>query len=359
MAVTRTLGSFLTKVSQRYFRLWPRTATERQLRRLVRSGVHLTHLGGKRAPDLDGIYSPNYDEAVVRRYIQEQFLDHAEDWAQRYNCAAYFGVLLRDALANAHVGFTQRQQFHRILDVGSGSGNTIFPLLELFPHSFVLASDLSVAMLKVLRKGLLAKHGQLPCALLQLNAEDLLFAAETFDFVVGGAVLHHMIHPDRTIAGCARALKKGGCAIFFEPFEEGCVLVRDCCEAVINSAQSDSLAPEVRQFLAAWMHDIDVRKQQDKPLELMERLDDKWLFRRSYFEHLARAHGFAECLITSLAGEVPSYEKYVESLLKVGLQRERDALPSWAWEVVRAFEKQVPEETRRTSLIEGCIIFKR
>jgi ubiquinone/menaquinone biosynthesis C-methylase UbiE len=368
MADTRTLRSYLTKralralvrrVNRGWIRIKPRTETERHLRRLIEQDVDLVNLGGKEGPDLEGIFAPNYDEFEVGRYIQGQFLEHAEDWAKRYEASAYFGSLIRDALATAAVTFRQRQRPSRILDLGSGSGNTIFPLLELFPRSFVVASDLSVAMLKVLRAGLLAKYHKLRCALLQLNAEDLFFVDQSFDFVVGGAVLHHMIYPDRTIAGCARVLKPGGYAIFFEPFEEGCVLVRNCCEAVVNDSRSDSLSPEVRQFLPAWMYDVDVRKQQDKPLALMKRLDDKWLFRKSYFEDLARAHGFAECTIHPLGGEAPSCEKYVESLLHVGLQKQRDALPPWAWETIRATEERIPEATRRESLIEGCIIFKR
>ena len=45
------------------------------------------------------------------------------------------------------------------------------------------------------------------------------------DLAVGAAILHHILDPAKVLASCHRALKPGGWAIFFEPFEAGNTIV--------------------------------------------------------------------------------------------------------------------------------------
>jgi ubiquinone/menaquinone biosynthesis C-methylase UbiE len=62
-----------------------------------------------------------------------------------------------------------------ILDLGSGAGNTVFPLLDLYPNATLIASDLSIPLLRALRRKQVAEYGQRDCRVMQLNAEELVF----------------------------------------------------------------------------------------------------------------------------------------------------------------------------------------
>lgn len=156
---------------------------------------------GDSNPALRGIFSPLYDQETVDHYVHALFQKNAQDYAERFTDTAYFLRLLSDAFSRIERRAEKRGDF-RILDIGSGAGNTIFPLFTLCPDALVIASDLSLDLL-VLLKEALAKTER-SCALLQLNVEELDFLPGSFDLVVGSAVLHHLFAPEKMFAGCAR-----------------------------------------------------------------------------------------------------------------------------------------------------------
>src|SRR5439155_21417989 len=146
----------------------------------------------------------------------------------------YFRHLIETALQR--IGLDPRS-INSVLDIGSGAGNSVLPILELCPHAFVVASDLSIELLALL-KGAIEEQGHIErCALVQLNAEDLDFHAESFDLVVGAAILHHLFAPDETIRRCGTILKRGGFALFFEPFETGNLVLRMIYHSILNEAR--------------------------------------------------------------------------------------------------------------------------
>jgi ubiquinone/menaquinone biosynthesis C-methylase UbiE len=320
-----------------------------------REVVDLGDEGGDR---VRGIFSPCYEDTTVRKYIQAQFLDHAATYAKKYDAVDLFKSYLQTAFQTIGLGPEKRRGL-TILDIGSGSGNTIFPLLELCPNSSVIGSDLSLEMMILLKQALLRQGRDANCYLLQLNAEELDFRPATFDLIVGGAILHHLFHPDRAIAGCAAILKKGGHAIFFEPFAEGFIELRDCYAEILADPRSTGLSDQVRNFFQAMITDINVRLGTDKSAPLYQQLDDKWLFPKAYFQDLARRSGFSDCLIYSLHPHDAKLERETVTLMRLAIQQPPEAAPEWVWHIIKAHDDKVPKERKPEVLLEACVVFKR
>jgi len=317
--------------------------------------IDLGTLGGKA---LQGVYSPNYDEASVRRYVHEQFREHAQTYAANYTDSEYFTWMLNIALTK--IGWRERQAAGRsILDIGSGAGNSVVPLLKLCPDAQVVASDLSVELLVLLKQVVDRQGFRQRCGLLQLNAEELDFRPECFDLVVGAAILHHLILPERTVQGCARILKPGGHAMFFEPFEAGNAILSLIYRDILRHSGLPALAPEVRSFVQLLANDNAIRRGRDKSAPIFSTIDDKWLFTRSYFEELAEKLGFSACEIYTLNPPEQQFERQMAVNLRLGLGRDRAALPQWAWDIVQEYEEGFSIDLKRDLLIEAGVILTR
>jgi ubiquinone/menaquinone biosynthesis C-methylase UbiE len=277
---------------------------------------------------------------------------------EKYTSVEYFHHLLSDAFSK--IGWESR---HRsglaILDIGSGAGNSIFPLLRLCPNSLVIASDLSLELLVLLKKALFAHRLSQGCALLQLNAEELDFARGTFDLVVGAAVLQHILSPEKTIEGCARVLNRRGYAIFFEPFENGNAILNLIYKTILHHDQRDTPSLEVQGLLRALAQDREVRKGRDKSAPLFQQMDDKWIFTRRYFEEIADKAGFSECVIYPLHATDHQFVKQTELNLRLGIRKEPDALPQWAWEIIRRYDESFSADLKSELLIEGGVILRK
>lgn len=319
----------------------------------------LVDLGATGGQELRGIFSPQYEAASVERYIQAQFREHAQTYAEKYAAVEYFAALLSDAFGR--LGCQGQQLAGRaILDIGSGAGNSIFPLLRLCPDALVVASDLSLELLALLKRMLAEQGLDQRCGLLQLNAEELDFAAESFDLVVGAAVLHHLFSPDLVIAGCGRILKPGGAAIFFEPFENGNALLALIYEMILGQeAHRGPLDRTVKSFLQSQIADHALRRGRDKSAPIFARMDDKWLFTKSYVEEMAERAGFAECRIYPLHSPDRQFANQIEVNLRLGLGKERTALPQWAWTIIQGCDEHFSPDLKRDLLIEGAVLLKK
>lgn len=113
-------------------------------------------------------------------------------------------------------------RFHRVLEVGSGTG---FFLLNLalgghLNGAELHASDLSPGMLEVCRRNA-ANHG-VTITTTTADAENLPFDDGSFDLVVGHAFLHHLPVPALAMREIARVLEPGGTVVIAgEPTEIG------------------------------------------------------------------------------------------------------------------------------------------
>jgi SAM-dependent methyltransferase len=134
--------------------------------------------------------------------------------------------------------------FARSLEVGSGTGYFSLNLLRAGIVRDATCTDISPGMVRTLagnaeRLGLTVKS-------LRADAESLPFADESFDLVLGHAVLHHLPDLTRAFAEFHRVLKPGGRILFAgEPSRVGDRI------AAIPKRGAVALAPAWRRVLRA------------------------------------------------------------------------------------------------------------
>ena len=178
---------------------------------------------GDEHPALRGILTPRSARGMKPTGVTAQFLENADEYHRRYANVAHFRALIDDALGRLDPPIEPRV----ILDIGSGSGNSVIPLLDRFPDAFVVATDISPQLLAILRDHVLQRPAYRErIALVCMDASQAPYQRNAFDLAVGAAILHHILEPDRVIDSCEHALRPGGVAVFFEPFEIGHAILR-------------------------------------------------------------------------------------------------------------------------------------
>ena len=108
---------------------------------------------GAETPAFAGIYTPKSFHGATRVGVTSQFLENAEHYHKSYFDTGYWNFLLGNALAAAG----NPDAPGRIIDIGSGSGNSVIPLADRFPRAEILATDISPQLLAILRD-FLRKH---------------------------------------------------------------------------------------------------------------------------------------------------------------------------------------------------------
>jgi SAM-dependent methyltransferase len=249
-----------------------------------------------------------------------------------------------------------------VLDLGSGSGNTVIAALDLFSGSRVIATDLSEHLLRILRD-----HAEqrveyrdrilLVCQDASINS----LRSQSVDLVLGGAILHHLLEPKHAILAALNALKPGGSAVFFEPFELGYGIIRLLIKDILASAQgkTEPLDRDVEKFLNGIDRDCMVRSLVPKTDPIFLSIDDKWMFTKSYFEKLAELAGARSVKVVSVDDLPKPFSSKMASLLRVGICRERDALPNWAWQIIDTYEESFSKDGLEELPIEACVIITK
>jgi SAM-dependent methyltransferase len=189
-----------------------------------------------------------------------------------------------------------------------------------------------------------------------------VFEGGQFDLVVGGSVLHHLLAPELCLRECARVLRPGGYAVFFEPFEAGnqvmALLMRQLI--TLNGFNSAEPLPEpMLRFFNAMLLDYTTRKDLVPGHHLLPYLDDKWLFSRSLFETLADDAGFAKLQICSLQQHSRHFWKQMHDLLTIGAGLSMDDLPTWALPVIEQFDAQFSPQAQADLMFEGAVVLQR
>ena len=105
----------------------------------------------------------------------------------------------------------KKEQFHSLLDVGCGTGNTITLLNDQFPNKKYTGMDLSENMIKV------AKKKNISNALFMTgDAENMPFKDNEFDVIVCKESFHHYPNVEKFFKECYRILKKRGRLIIMD-----------------------------------------------------------------------------------------------------------------------------------------------
>jgi len=309
---------------------------------------------GERDPALRGILAPlGYAPGEVRG-VTAQFLEHAADYAARYGNVAHFRVMLDDALARLDPPVVPRV----VLDIGSGAGNSVLPLLDRFPDAFVVATDISAPLLAILRDHLAREPRYAGrYALVCVDACAARYRPESFDLAVGAAILHHVPSPDGVLDACAEALRPGGAAIFFEPFELGHAVLCLAYREILAEAERRGETGPGFTMVQRLVNDYAARSTARDDPRLLE-LDDKWMFSAAFFEAAATRGRWSRCRMDPTHDIDAPLRDMTRVNLRLVMDADESALPQWAWERLAACEQAFSADARRALPFECAVILR-
>jgi ubiquinone/menaquinone biosynthesis C-methylase UbiE len=169
--------------------------------------------------------------------------------------------------------------YARSLEIGAGTGYFTLNLLRAGLVGEATCSDISQGMLETLQSN--ARSLGLTVATRRADAERLPFADETFDLVLGHAVLHHIPDLPRAFAEFERVLRPGGTVIFAgEPSRYGDRL------ANVPKRLAATAAPLWRRAIGAARAPVADGGEPDAALETVV---DVHAFAPAELSHAARA----------------------------------------------------------------------
>jgi SAM-dependent methyltransferase len=178
--------------------------------------------------------------------------------------------------------------WRRSLEIGAGTGYFTLNLLRAGMIAEATCSDISPGMLSALRAN--AERLGLEVRTEHVDAERLPFADESFDLVLGHAVLHHIPDLERAFAEFSRVLAPGGTVLFAgEPSRYGDRLAR------VPKRAAGALAPLWRRALGARAASPHAEEVPDAALEGFV---DVHAFSPGELARAARSAGFADVRIT-------------------------------------------------------------
>jgi SAM-dependent methyltransferase len=242
------------------------------------------------------------------------------------------------------------------LDIGCGSGNATFAILELFDRSHVFSTDLSPEMLSILLRKAESERLKHRITAFVTDASKVLLKPESLDLVIGSSMVHHLVDPDAFIIKILGAVRSGGVAMFFEPFQAGHVFLRSLLLSLV--AISDfrpGFSAQQLKFFKDYSHTVAVMVDPDRAEATTRRLDDKWMFNRRRFSDLGKRLG---CQVNIFATNPPNrfFEIKIADLVFAGLG-EVLAWPSWALDLVRQVDMTIAPDLREELLMEGCVVY--
>jgi len=165
------------------------------------------------------------------------------------------------------------------LEIGCGTGYLTFGLAKHYPGPDFLITDPSPAFLRLTES---LFDGQTGFAARRhyavLNADDLgQLPREMFSVIVLRSTLHHILHVDKFVTACARALRPGGALVMSaEPCESGYLLMATFAQFIPTALRAAGVAvrPEwtgqLKEFTDAvkfyCLRDLEKAAAEDKHL---------------------------------------------------------------------------------------------
>ena len=180
------------------------------------------------------------------------------------------------------------------------------------------------------------------------------FAPESFDHIIGGAILHHMLDPVAALGNVAKWVKPGGTVSLAEPMEIGGHLMAAVYHLLLDDIEDEGPEWLVQRF-QAMVGDYDARLGM-RPKSWTVDLDDKWFFSPTYIRSLARQLGFSRCTLSPFYDSHPNIlEAVVVSGVELG-GHPRDEIPPRVIALTsRARPRHPRDPSRRRAYPEGVI----
>src|SRR5436305_14039762 len=151
------------------------------------------------------LHSPEEIRDVTTRYHDVAAAGYDSKWGIDFGEVGQAQVLgkLRKVL-----GHQIDRGFQRSLEIGAGTGYFSLNLLQAGVVEEATCTDISPGMVRTLSAN--AERLGLSVKAARADAESLPFADQSFDLVLGHAVLHHLPDLERAFAGSHRVLRPGG-----------------------------------------------------------------------------------------------------------------------------------------------------
>jgi ubiquinone/menaquinone biosynthesis C-methylase UbiE len=310
---------------------------------------------GTQTPAFAGIYAPQSSIGATKVGVTSQFLENAEEYHRAYFDTEYWNFLLGNALEAAGEPSAPR----RIIDIGSGSGNSVIPLANRFPDAEIIATDISPQLLAILRDFLRQRpDSDRRFGLVCVDAMAAQYQPEVAELAVGAAILHHILEPERVLASCFRALAPGGWAIFFEPFEAGNALLKFTYRRILSQASAAETAMPGMQFLERMAEDYR-RRERPRSDPIYRELDDKWMFTRTFFDRARTEQGWSELITYALNVSPTGLRDQATVHLRLGMGLKPDALPEWAWSIIDETDASISDDLRKELAQEGAVLMRK
>lgn len=290
--------------------------------------------------------------------ISEQFTEHASDYDGRYASSGHFERLFNQSIESLNLIFPDSPY---VLDLGSGSGaNSVVPFSRISSAARFVATDLSSELLNILASNLrkLNLHENVVCVVMDSMSSHI--AEEKFDVVTGSAILHHLTNPNLGIRAAARALKPGGVAMFFEPFD-GYSLMSLAYKTILSRMGrfTNRLDSRVEAAMRGMITDITARTNPDVNSPHFERLDDKWLFSQEKIEKVAIESGFSRVSFVTHNYHRTLFRDVAQIQMRLATGLNGIQIPEWALRVLDMFDESLPPEIKKRSIFEGTIILSK
>jgi SAM-dependent methyltransferase len=184
-------------------------------------------------------------------------------------------------------------------------------------------------------------------------------SARSFDLCIGAAILHHVMDVEAVVGAVMRALKPGGHAVFFEPFEGGNAILRLAYQRILESRRAIWLPRPARELLERMVRDFEVRMDRPWSDDIFATLDDKWMFTRTFFHEVGMRVGAVSVEIHPLHALERPFAAQTETYLRLCASLDREALPRWAWTIVDEMDARLSERVKADLLIEGSVLFRK
>lgn len=313
----------------------------------------LLDLGEHEDAAFKGVLSPQSEVGAKREGVNSVFLEDAEDYYKRYQGFNYWRGLCDEA--GQKIGLKDPDV---IVEVGCGFGNATLPMLDLYPSSRIVATDISPNLLAILKRLLDARGLNDRCVPVAMDAQKPYLNEGMADCVFGAAILHHLAEPGPFIEMAMRILKPGASAFFFEPFEAGNAVLRLICQEVTREAARRRETGPALKFAALQITELEPQIFRERTAGWRKR-DDKWAFPRSVLQDLADRAG-ADLKTYPIHDNIGQFRRHFTYQMKTYRGLEPGKLPGWAWDIFDRYDNATfsPDQLRDLPMA-GCAMFTK